>query len=89
MGVAAVRFNPNGKLEAMAAGSLKSFNTADVTIELAERADVAIWHDKDGQWHGVLQGLGGPVPEPLARITTRWMRLTVPARLATESRVTK
>ena len=65
MGVAAVRFNPNGKLEAMAAGSLKSFNTADVTIELAERADVAIWHDKDGQCTGVLRVLAG-------RFLNRW-----------------
>jgi len=87
--VAAVRFGPDGRLDAMAAGGLKSFKVSNLTIELAERADVAIWHDTDGQWHGILQDLDGPVPEPLERITTKWIRLTVPARLATESRVTK
>ena len=73
----------------MAAGGLKSFRAADMTIELAERTDVAVWHDKDGRWLGIVQGLDGPVPAPLERITARWIRLTVPARLATESRLTK
>ena len=83
-GVAAVRFGPDGKLEALAAGGLKSFKGGDVTIELAQRVDVALWRDKDGQWRGILQGVDGPVLEPLTRITKTWTRLSVPKRLGVE-----
>jgi hypothetical protein len=81
MGVAAMRLNMDGKLEAMAAGGLKSFEAPGVAIELAQRADVALWRDGRGQMHGVLQGWTGPVPGALAALTDDWLRLTVPVAL--------
>ena len=85
VGVAAVHLGPDGKLEAMAAGGLKSLKAGGLTIDLADRCDVALWRDKNGQWRGILQGVDGPVPEPLTRITKTWTRLTVPTRLGVES----
>jgi len=81
VGVAAVRLGKDGKLEAMAAGGLKLFKGGEVTIELTDRADVALWRDKDGRWQGVLQGYDGPVPEALAKVTRLWTRLSLPVRL--------
>jgi len=63
VGVAAVRLDKNGKVEAMAAGGLKKFKAGDMSIELANPADVALWKDGHGKWRGVLQGYEGEVPE--------------------------
>jgi hypothetical protein len=78
VGVAAVRLDMQGKVEAMAAGGLKTFKARDMTIDLPERADVALWRDSKGQWQGVLQGHDGPVPDALAKITRKWTRLRLP-----------
>lgn len=81
VGIAAVRMDQNGRVEAMAAGGLKSFKAGDMSIELAQRADVAVWRDANGAWQGRLQGHDGPVPEVLLTITKNWTRLRVPARM--------
>lgn len=81
LGIAAVRLDKDGKLEAMAAGGLKSFRGGGLTIELPERADVALWRDNQGQMHGVLQDWTGPVPATLAVITDDWLRLAIPTPL--------
>ena len=81
VGVAAVRLGKNGKVEAMAAGGLKMFKAADMTIELPERADVALWLDSKGEWQGVLHGHEGPVPDALTGITRKWIRLRLPVPL--------
>lgn len=86
VGVAAVRFSADGKLAALAAGGLKSFQSGALSLELAERTDVALWRDREGQWQGVLQGFEGPLPESLEKITRTWTRLSVPSRYATESK---
>jgi len=78
VGIAAVRLDKQGKVEALAAGGLKAFKSADMTIELPERVDVALWRDSAGQWRGVLQGRDAPVPDALARITPKWTRLRWP-----------
>jgi hypothetical protein len=78
VGVAAVRLNKAGKVEAMAAGGLKLFRAGDMTIELPERADVALWCDSQGEWQGALLGHDGPVPDVLARIALKWNRLRLP-----------
>jgi hypothetical protein len=78
VGVAAVRLDRQGKVEALAAGGLKTFKARDMTIELPERADVALWRDSKGQWQGVLLGHDGPVPDALAGITGKWTRLRLP-----------
>jgi len=81
IGVAAVRLDKNGKVEAMAAGGLKSFKAGEMTIELDQRADVALWRDANGRWQGILQGYQGDVPEPLMNITKNWTRLRLPTPL--------
>jgi hypothetical protein len=81
VGVAAVRLDKDGKLEAMAAGALKSFKVGDMSIELPKRVDLALWRDAKGQWHGVLQDWTGPVPNALSAITADWLRLSVPTPL--------
>jgi hypothetical protein len=73
-----VRLDGQGKVEAIAAGGLKTFKARDMTIELPERADVALWRDSKGQWQGVLMGHDGPVPDALAGITRKWTRLRLP-----------
>ena len=72
IGIAAVRLSALGKVEALAAGGLKSFQGGDLAIELAGRTDVALWRDAKGQWRGILIGsrrthtrLPGPNYEPL------------------------
>jgi hypothetical protein len=78
IGVAAVRLNDRGRLEALAAGGLKHFKSGDFEITLNERTDVALWVDRKGEWQGVLQSEDGLIPEQLMRITKRWTRLRVP-----------
>jgi hypothetical protein len=82
IGLAAVRFNAAGELQAIAAGALKSFKAAALSIELHQPADIALWRDEKGNWRGVLQGHKGEVPEPLLSITKDWLRLSVPKPVA-------
>jgi len=81
VGVAAVRLDPAGRVEAMAGGGLRRFQAADLNIELPQPADLALWRDAAGQWHGVLQGWTGPVPAALRGITSDWLRVSVPVPL--------
>ena len=78
VGVAAVRLGGDGQVAAMVAGGLKLFRAGDLTLELPERADVALWRDAKGRWQGVLLGHDGPVPDALAAITPNWSRLRMP-----------
>ena len=78
VGVAAVRLDEQGKLEAMAAGGLKSFQGGGVEIAMPARADVALWKNKNGTWQGILQGYQGAVPENLAILCKNWTRLKIP-----------
>jgi hypothetical protein len=78
VGIAAVRLDQYGKLEALAAGGLKLFKGGGLTIELDEPVDLALWRDKKGQWQGVIQDWEGPLPAPLSAITNNWMKLKVP-----------
>jgi hypothetical protein len=82
VGVAAVRLSKGGKLEALAAGGLKSFLFGETKIELPQRIDVALWKDTKGVWQGVLQDYEGEVPADLKAITAHWLRLAVPVSLA-------
>ncbi len=81
VGLAAVRLNQNGDVEALAGGGLKLFATDDMRIELSGRTDLALWKDTEGKWHGVLHGFEGPVPDELSRITSNWVNVRVPAVL--------
>ena len=79
VGIAAIRLDKSGKVDALAAGALRSLSAGDLQIELTSPVDLALWHDSHGDWQGVLQGWDGPIPEPLARITAHWTRLRLPA----------
>jgi len=78
VGIAAVRLDKNGNLEALAAGSLKSFKGGNMEINLDEPLDMALWKDKNGQWKGIIQGLKGDVPQNLMQITDKWERVNLP-----------
>lgn len=49
VGVAAVRLNKDGKVEAVAGGGLRLFAADDLRIELSRRADLALWRDLEGK----------------------------------------
>jgi hypothetical protein len=85
VGIAAVRLNRAGQVEALAAGGLKGFSSPSLNLDMPQRADVALWRNARGQWQGVLQGYPGTTPEALTRITTNWTRLRVPVPLEQES----
>ena len=81
MGVAAVRLDEKGGIQALAAGGLKSFKTSGFAIQLDERIDLALWRNEHGEFEGVIQGLKGEVPPQLLSITKAWVRLAVPIAL--------
>ena len=78
IGVTAVRLDEKGGLQALAAGSLKSFETGDFKIQLDERLDVALWINAEGQWQGVIQGNQEKIPDELLKITKNWTYLHLP-----------
>lgn len=81
IGVAAVRLDAEGRLEALAAGGLRRFEGGGLQLSLAEPVDLALWRDRHGRWRGVLQGWEGPVPAALAALTQQWQRLALPEPL--------
>lgn len=78
IGLAAVRLDPDGQVVALAAGGLRVFEVGDLKIELAQRADLALWRGANGEWQGLLLGTDGPVPAGLAKLTRNWQRLRSP-----------
>ena len=78
IGVAAVRLDEKGDVQALAVGGLKFFKTREFVIQLNERIDVALWKNDDGKFQGVIQGFDGEIPQQLLSITKDWMRLNVP-----------
>jgi hypothetical protein len=78
VGVAAIRLADDGTLEALAAGGLKHFQTGKMQLTLPEPTDLALWRNREGRMQGVVQDLKGPIPLPLAALTSDWLRLAVP-----------
>jgi hypothetical protein len=78
IGVAAVRLSREGRVEALAAGGLKSFAGPGLELALEERADLALWLNEDEQWEGVIQGWEGDIPPALLDLTGSWSRLALP-----------
>ncbi len=78
IGLVAVRLEKDGRLAALAVGGLKSIRAGQFSIDLAQRMDLALWHDRDGKLCGVLQDYDGPIPPALANLTPNWLRLSVP-----------
>lgn len=81
IGVAAVRINDDGQVQAMVAGGLKSFKTGDFEIKLKDRIDIALWIDDTGRWEGVIQGWNKEIPSELLAITENWVHLDIPIPL--------
>lgn len=79
VGLVAIRFAPDGRVAAFAAGGLKRLETDGLEIALSEAVDLAFRTDSDGRRRGVVQGLAGELPQALETITTDWRRLSVPA----------
>jgi len=75
VGMAATRLAPDGAVQAMAAGSLKRFESGGVVIELQDPLDMAIWRDPAGKFRGVVQDAKEPLPPALTALTTDWLRL--------------
>ncbi len=81
LGVAAVRFDKKGNVQALAAGGLRLFKTGDFCLRLDKRIDLAFWKNKNGEIDGVIQGLEGEIPPALLEITTNWQKLLLPEKL--------
>jgi len=81
IGVAAVRLDKEGQVQALAAGGLKYFKTRDFIIDMDERVDLALWRNNKGEIEGIIQGYEGEIPEQLLTITRKWTFLRVPTPL--------
>ena len=81
-GLAAVRAE-NGQVTALAAGGLRHVAGPGLSLALDRPEDVMLLKI-GGEWHGIWQtaDVNGPVPAPLAALTTHWMRLVLPSHLA-------
>ncbi len=81
VGIAAVRLDEKGDVQALSASGLKSFQTGNFKIDLSERCDLALWKDNQDNWNGIIQGLQGEIPPQLLKITKNWTRLNLPVPL--------
>lgn len=81
IGVAAIRLNDDGQVQAMVAGGLKSFKTGTFEINLEDRMDIALWINEKEELEGVIQGWKGEIPIQLLAITKNWGRLNIPLPL--------
>lgn len=81
VGLVAARFNDAGALEALAVAGLRSIRFSEFSLTLPTRADIALWQDNRGQWHGAVQDLDGPLPLSLLSLTPHWLRLGSPPPL--------
>ena len=80
VGVAAIRLDDGGQVEALAAGGLLSVETGDFKIRLDNRLDLALRKDKQGNWEGIIQGCSD-IPKQLLKITKQWTKLKAPVPL--------
>ncbi|MBX3253158.1 MAG: hypothetical protein KF862_03365 [Chitinophagaceae bacterium] len=77
IGLAGVRMNKKGEVEALACGGLKTFQSAGLNIQLDNRADIALIK-QSGKWKGILHSNSTEIPAPLLNITGDWTRVRVP-----------
>jgi hypothetical protein len=79
-GIAAIRLDSAGNVEAFAAGGLKRLNAGNLQIELSEGADLALF--KEGSiYRGIIHGWEGKLPEALTKLTKNWTRVNVPSAM--------
>ncbi len=75
IGMAAVRVDPGGRVEALACGGLRRFKAGELAIELDEPLDLALWRGPGGAWKGAVLALGGALPAALTDLTDDWQRI--------------
>ncbi len=80
VGVAAVRLDSQGVVQAVAAGGLRHFKAGSLELRLDTPVDVALWRDADGTFHGVINGKA-PLEAALESLTHDWVRLREPEPL--------
>jgi len=79
IGVAAVRLDQEGKLQALAAGGLKYLKAGKYEINLDKRVDLALWIDSKGELQGIIQSDNEAIiPKELLKITSNWNFLNLP-----------
>jgi uncharacterized protein (TIGR02145 family) len=76
VGIAAIRLDKQGAVEALAAGELKYVRCGAFELNLPQRLNVALWKNEKGHWEGVVQG--GQVPAELLKLTNDWTLLQTP-----------
>jgi len=76
LGLAAIRLDKDGAVEALACGGLRWFRGGGMAIDLPERRDIALWRDRNGHWQGATTE--GEIPEALLAIAPHWQRLKFP-----------
>ncbi|AHM61168.1 hypothetical protein D770_14570 [Flammeovirgaceae bacterium 311] len=79
VGIAAIRLDKKGEVEAIAAGDLKHVKCGSFELNLPHRLNVALWKNERGQWEGVVQGGNSSVPASLLKLTSNWTILKTPA----------
>ena len=79
-GVLAVRFAPDGHIDAFAAGGLTQFSGGGLSLQFDSPTDIAYWHDAEGQPKGAIQNWSGSLPESLTALTPDWLRLATPVK---------
>lgn len=83
-GLAAVRLDAEGQLDALAAGSLKSVQLEGFSLTLPVPLDLALWKDSQGKYHGVIQHDNREIlkereiPKELIELTEDWIHLPIP-----------
>lgn len=77
IGLAAIRLDKQGEVEALAAGGLKSVKAGSFSITLEKRADIVLIKEK-GKWKGIIKGSTGEIPASLTTITSNWTRVRWP-----------
>ncbi len=80
-GIAAVRLDERGAVDALAAGGLKRFKAGDFDLSLDPPLDIALWRKKDGSYRGAIQDFNDAIPERLLAITTDWLRFSLAKEL--------
>lgn len=78
IGVVGIRLNKQGDVEALACGGLKSLKVGSFSLNLAERADIALIKE-DEKWKGIIHCNNNAVPDALLALTADWQIVNLPA----------
>jgi hypothetical protein len=77
IGVAGIRMNTKGEVEALACGGLKSFRAEGLNIDLDSRVDIALIK-RSGKWKGIMHSNNTAISPSLLDITRDWTIVRVP-----------